>query len=232
MKRFLIIALSFLLCAAAFSGCSHGGNDKPETTPIPQPTEQVTSEPSQQPTQAPAEGTLIINGYTVNDRLFDEKFIKTIKNEQYIKEDAESEGAIYLDILGMGFKIGKNMQANYLEGSEKISAVIYDEGILILYTTDKAISFIPETEEEMDNLTEEEMEEINENIEANTIPLCAVLRRPTDGSDQMGFEELKSKFRNLEELFEFDGFEYCFADNDVFDDFKLTKSEKKLLGFS
>ena len=231
MKKLMLIVMSLLLCVSAFSGCSGGGNHKIDETPAPtaQSTQAPSQEPSENPTQAPDDGTIVINGYTVNDCTFDKENIKTIKNEQYISADTDIDSKVYLELLGMGITLGEKMMENYMTGSGKISPVIYDEGIVVLFITDKAISFIPQSDEEIDSLTEAEIEEINKNIDENTIPLCAVLRKPVNGSDQAGFEELRNMFTNSEELFEFDGAVYFFADTDVFDDFKTTGEERRQL---
>lgn len=213
MKSIISIIIASLLVILTLSGCGQGGKVEKDTIKL-------------EGGKVEKDNTKVIDGYTVNSE-YDSESMKSITGKEYVAR--ENKATLVNKQSGIGITMTEKILTEREKEKFKTGFFIMKEGVVMVYTTEKATSLIP-TDEVLEKMSDDEQDKLWKEYNKNTFDLFAVVQEdPTDEESKTLIEDFKKKFSNVEKLFEFDGNTFYFAYNDDISKCDLTDEEKKEL---
>ena len=200
MKRKIVgILTASALLIGALAGCT----SKPAETTVPKET-------------------ITIDGYTFNG-CYDSKEMKSIAGNAY--QATEGSKTICDQYSGMGITLTNELSKARENESGKVDILVTPSGIIVSYYPQKLLNQFP-SDEEMESMSDEEMLDLMEKVDNDSIVLFAVLKEVA-GSDSYDFiQELKEQCTTTEKLLEYDEATYYFSYTNDFAAYTLTEEEK------
>jgi thiol-disulfide isomerase/thioredoxin len=177
--------------------------------------------------QTPGTETQTADNGVYFNQAFDRENMKTIRQEPYVIEG--NDNIVYEKTLGLGIELTKELTAERNAEDSRLGLFITPQMIGATYLTDAAIAAMP-SDETLETMTEEEIDQIYNDINHKTVYLFAVLKiNGNSEEDAAYFDKMMEKYQKADVFYTADGYTYYFAYSDDMSGFEISDSEQPAL---